>query len=122
MNKHIILIAAVALAACAPEPPQPDLETLEAQARMVRHALHLANIQRGGEAAKKILDGWPKLRLGMSADSAKALVGSPDKINRTVTQGGVHEQWVYRPEIEEGSPVLTRFLYFEGGRLTALQD
>ena len=39
--------------------------------------------------------------------------GEPDRVNRTVTATGVREQWVY----DDGS-----YLYFDNGKLTAIQD
>jgi len=39
--------------------------------------------------------------------------GKPVKVNRTVTQNGTHEQWVYGGN---------NYLYFENGKLTAIQN
>jgi hypothetical protein len=44
-------------------------------------------------------------------------VGPPWHINRTQTASGSHEQWVY--QWPEGGYM--GFLYFENGRLTAIQ-
>ena len=64
----------------------------------------------GAKNAKDILDGI--IRTGMTKDMCRASWGNPDKINRTVTTYGTSEQWVY------GSS----YVYFEGNRLTAIQD
>ena len=39
--------------------------------------------------------------------------GGPKHVNRTVTKNGTHEQWVYSEY---------RYLYFDNGRLTVIQD
>ena len=61
------------------------------------------------------IDNHPGARIGMSADTVKneTAWGKPDHVNRTVTASGVREQWVY-PGYE--------YLYFEDGRLVAIQD
>lgn len=48
----------------------------------------------------------------MTTSMAALSIGSPERINRTVTGYGTKEQWVY------GS----RYLYFDNGVLTAYQD
>lgn len=53
-----------------------------------------------------------KVRLGMSKQEATLSWGKPKDINRTQTYNGTHEQWVY----DDG------YLYFENGKLTAIQD
>ena len=57
----------------------------------------------------------PGVRVGMSAKQVVETTnwGAPDSINRTVTSGGVDEQWVYAG----GS-----YLYFHNGRLRAIQN
>lgn len=53
-----------------------------------------------------------KVKLGMSKQEATLSWGKPKDINRTQTYNGTHEQWVY----DDG------YLYFENGKLTAIQD
>lgn len=53
-----------------------------------------------------------KFWIGMDENMAIISLNFPDKINRTVTRYGVHEQWVYSD----------KYLYFENGILTAYQD
>jgi len=53
-------------------------------------------------------------RIGMTDRQVElSCWGSPERVNRTETAGHVSEQWVYR------SP---GYLYFENGRLTAIQQ
>jgi hypothetical protein len=52
------------------------------------------------------------LVLGMSAIEARASWGAPEKVNRTVSMHGVHEQWIYG----------NTYVYFEDGILTSWQD
>lgn len=54
------------------------------------------------------------LIIGMTEEQAILVWGRPIRTNRTVTRGGVREQWVYG----SSGP----FVYFENGRLTAWQD
>jgi len=54
-----------------------------------------------------------KPRIGMTAEEARnSTWGKPKKINKTTTEYGTSEQWVY------GS----RYLYFEDGVLSAIQE
>ncbi len=50
---------------------------------------------------------------GMTKEQARASWGEAYKVNRTTTQYGVHEQWVYGP---------TCYLYFDDGILTSIQN
>jgi len=66
----------------------------------------------GKEIAEKLFNGhyW----LGMTDEMARASLGYPDDVNRTVGSWGTHEQWIYdRYKI---------YLYFENGKLTSYQD
>ena len=52
--------------------------------------------------------------IGMTKEEAEnSTWGSPKKINKTTTSYGVHEQWVYSSN---------RYLYFENGKLTSIQE
>lgn len=55
--------------------------------------------------------------IGMTDDQVKASIGEPDKVNRTVYEFGVHEQWVYRDRI-----LSDKYYYFEDGKLTSWQE
>ena len=64
----------------------------------------------GAKNAKDIIDGV--IRTGMTKQMVRESWGTPDKINRTLTSYGSSEQWIY------GSS----YIYFDGNRLTAIQD
>lgn len=64
----------------------------------------------GASNAKLIMDGV--VRIGMTKAMCKEAWGSPDDINKTIGSWGTHEQWVYG----------NSYLYFEGDRLTAIQN
>ncbi|HTT97327.1 MAG TPA: hypothetical protein VMF58_04715 [Rhizomicrobium sp.] len=51
--------------------------------------------------------------IGMTTEQAEMSWDGPSTVNRTIVSGRVHEQWVY----SQG-----RYLYFENGVLTAIQD
>lgn len=54
------------------------------------------------------------VRIGMTKKQVlKSNWGHPDSINKTITRYGVREQWVYGDQ---------EYLYFENGRLTAIQN
>lgn len=57
-------------------------------------------------------------KLGMTTSQAeKSTWGYPDKTNRTTGVYGVKEQWVYQVR-----PGLSKYLYFDNGILTTIQD
>jgi len=58
-----------------------------------------------------------RLWIGMTEGQALESQGRPAKVNKTVTAGGVHEQWIYRGEYRA-----TMYLYFDAGRLTSWQE
>lgn len=64
----------------------------------------------GAKNADDIMNGI--IRTGMTKDMCRESWGTPERINRTVTSYGTSEQWVY------GSS----YVYFEGNKLTAIQD
>lgn len=64
----------------------------------------------GAKNAKDIMDGI--IRTGMTKEMCRESWGNPDKINRTITSYGTSEQWVYGDS----------YVYFEGNRLSAIQD
>lgn len=53
-----------------------------------------------------------KVRVGMNKEQVKLSWGKPEKINKDIYQGSIHEQWIY------GS----QYLYFENDKLTAIQS
>lgn len=64
----------------------------------------------GAANANLILEG--KVRIGMTKAMCEESWGYPDDINKSIGSWGTHEQWVYG-----GS-----YLYFEGNKLTAIQN
>lgn len=54
-----------------------------------------------------------RIRIGMSKDACRLSWGEPDDINTSRGRWGVHEQWVYSRN---------RYVYFENGKLSAIQD
>lgn len=64
----------------------------------------------GAANAKLIVDGY--VRVGMTKAMCKESWGEPYEINKTIGSWGTHEQWVY------GSS----YLYFEGNKLTSIQN
>lgn len=53
-----------------------------------------------------------KVRIGMKQEVCRLSWGEPNHINKTTGSFGVHEQWVY----------YDNYLYFENGKLTAIQN
>ena len=54
-----------------------------------------------------------RIRIGMSKDACRLSWGEPDDINTSRGRWGVHEQWVYSRN---------RYVYFDNGKLSAIQD
>ena len=54
-----------------------------------------------------------KVKIGWNKELCKEAWGSPRSVNKTTTAYGVHEQWVYST---------SRYLYFDDGVLTAIQE
>jgi hypothetical protein len=65
----------------------------------------------GAGNAKLILNG--EVRIGFTKAMCVEAWGEPSSINRTTTRYGSLEQWVYG---------LGSYLYFEGNKLTGIQD
>ena len=64
----------------------------------------------GAANAELILQG--KVKIGMTKEMCIEAWGRPRKINKTTGSWGTHEQWVYGRS----------YLYFEGNRLTSIQN
>ena len=54
-----------------------------------------------------------KVKIGWNKELCKEAWGEPRSVNKTTTAYGVHEQWVYST---------SRYLYFDNGVLTAIQE
>jgi hypothetical protein len=89
-------------------------ERAKKKTREVERAPRVARIQAKPWSAsvKKLVLGH-KVRIGMTLEQVRESWGAPDNINRTITQHGVRQQWVYG---------LSSYLYFEVGLVTAIQD
>jgi len=53
-----------------------------------------------------------KIRIGMNQEQVRLSWGKPQEINKDIYGSSVHEQWIYGEQ----------YLYFEGGKLTAMQN
>jgi len=60
----------------------------------------------------KAVETYGTLRVGISEEGCRALLGSPEHINTTRTAYGASEQWVYKE----------RYIYVENGKVTAIQE
>lgn len=78
-----------------------------------RNARYKASLIKkyGRSNAQSIMNG--SVRIGFTKEMCIEAWGEPSDINRTVTQYGTHEQWVYG---------LGCYLYFEGNKLTGIQN
>ncbi len=76
----------------------------------------MAEKGKAAAAAEKLrVSKLPGVRIGMSTKTVieKTSWGKPQEINTTTTKNGTHEQWVYG---------YRSYLYFENGKLTAIQN
>lgn len=88
---------------------------LQAKLKAEREAQEAAREKARKEAERKLHAQWRKegVSIGMTSERAKlSNWGHPERVNRTISAGGVHEQWVYGHN----------YLYFEDGILTAIQN
>lgn len=78
------------------------------------HKLHPNWRQRVWRAIEK-----KQIYIGMTKEMVLMSWGSPKAVNRTIGKWGVHEQWIYSSGIYFRT---VRYLYFENGELTTIQD
>lgn len=111
------------------------IERYEREVREQAETERQATIKRKRQANQKVLERkrlresairahrWPehleravierKIMLGMNGEQVSMSWGPPERINQTITVSGKSEQWVYsRPS----------YVYFENGRVTAIQS
>ncbi len=76
-------------------------------------AIRLAELTKkyGTKNAKLIMESV--VQIGWSKQMCIESWGEPSDINKTITSNTVHEQWVYGNN---------QYLYFEDGKLTAIQN
>ncbi|MEN8424045.1 hypothetical protein ABFO63_10370 [Acinetobacter junii] len=89
------------------------------QAQQIREKQNeFKNAQAKRDQEDREWKNTPSPKIGMTTNQARdSKWGDPDKINKTTTAKGMNEQWVYRRS-HQGS----KYLYFENGILTAIQD
>jgi uncharacterized Fe-S center protein len=81
------------------------------QERLQTERLAALRAKWGEEIAKDIVS--EKISVGMTADMVREAWGKPKRINTTTTATGTREQWVYG---------VGQYVYFEGGKCTAIQQ
>ena len=88
-------------------------ETAEREARIAQEKAEIEKSRKLAE--RKRQEAKPLPRIGMTSQQVvkETNWGRPYDINRTTTRRGTSEQWVYGNR---------RYLYFENGILTAIQD
>jgi hypothetical protein len=92
-------------------PPKEVIAAEREAAARARGAAAKASADAQAAEEARLLKGG--VRLGMTKEQALASSwGRPRSVNRTTTAAGVREQWVYDH----------RYLHFENGVLTAIQD
>jgi hypothetical protein len=87
----------------------------ELRGAKVSKALEAEFVRRGGTADAIPLVARREVTIGIGQFDAVCAWGRPLDVNRTITAGNAREQWVYGESRR-------KYLYFENGRLTTLQD
>lgn len=131
-----LILAALVMCSCASvEPSQQDIDKMTAdEALEAYHAQHMFETAESKAALRRRLRAqmlktspeaqdwnWPtrvkiadgRIDLGMTKRMVQFALGYPSDINRTVTNWGTEEQWVYG---------WSKLVYFENGVVTAIQD
>lgn len=70
----------------------------------------------GKEDAKLMLTYG--LKIGWNYEKVRISWGKPDRVHTTTNKYGTREQWIYESNFDSGNS----YLYFENGKLTAIQD
>ncbi len=107
-------------AARSSNPNDPKLlkDTAYTRAQVAKYTKYCEDykpIEAAEKAEAERVANLPGARIGMTKKQVieKTSWGKPNDINITITKYGKHEQWVYG----QGS-----YLYFENGKLTAIQN
>lgn len=82
----------------------------------LQHAQALQAIATAQHNAIQQAISEKRVLVGMTAAQAQAAWGSPTSINRTVTAGSTHEQWVYRR-----GKMTTNYVYLDDGVVRSFQ-
>lgn len=72
---------------------------------------------RRSDAVRKLV-AESRVGVGMTADEVIDSWGRPSKVNRTVTQAGATEQWIYR----RGGTGRDQYVYLENGVVRTIQS
>jgi hypothetical protein len=91
---------------------QREASTRQREANAREHARRTAIQAKGWSASVTEAVIQRQVALGMTPEQVREAWGPPQRINRTLTRAGEHQQWVY------GSG---QYLYFEDGRLSSIQ-
>jgi len=92
-----------------------EREEREVQEKVAREQEKVAKERARKQAERKRQEAKPAPRIGMTSEQVinQTRWGMPYDIRRTTTASGTREQWVYDSR---------RYLYFDNGVLTAIQD
>ena len=63
-----------------------------------------------------------KLAIGMTQQQVIDAIGHPTTINRTTTETGTNEQWVYQAAMQSEFSHKPVYVYFENGKVKGWQD
>jgi len=100
---------------------------LENEVKRIREADSISNLikkrQRSEYLKKKYGNNatnieYGQIEIGMTKEMCRDALGEPTQINRTRTVNATHEQWVYESKYD----YKTMYVYFENGKITAIQD
>ena len=88
-----------------------DIEITKAQIK--RKSDEVTDEWDAQEKQEKIQNTDPQIGMTKEEVINATRWGKPNEVNRTTTQYGIEEQWIYSGY---------RYLYFEDGKLTVIQD
>ena len=106
--KKLCLLLMLACIGCSSRYSMIEPVQIKEKSAMV---LRIEQIEKAGEEEREQREG--RIDLEMTKAQATVLWGKPEKVNRTRIAAASSEQWVYGGN---------RYLYFNDGILTAIQD
>lgn len=104
------------LIAMAKERAQKKAEADEAMAAQIKEENWKKLVEQFGYDHARLIYK-KQICVGMTSEEVEWSWGTPGDVNRTTTAAGTHEQWVYR-----GDNYDDKYVYFENGILTTIQD
>lgn len=132
MKTGLALAMAIALSACATSPQVaanlPDERICQMHGSQVKAGFAAESIATlRSELQRRHLvadDEWPdvdrqRVRVGMSQCAMLAVMGTPDRQNRTVSNNTVRVQHVFDSGYRY---IKAKYVYTENGKVTAFQD